>query len=127
MKAPKSENVIRLQPNPSKCHKKPRKYHKTLLPWTHTPHPRSRHLLHHAPLGQDALHQTHNLLWIMKHNRMPHCTVHSGSDVVDDLVWVGRMSGPLLLNKNLLVRRDRTRRGLSCVVRNGRRGVHNRM
>jgi len=58
----------------------------------------------------------------MKHNKMSHCTVHSGPDVADDLVWVGRMSDPLLLNNNLLVRRDRTRRGISCVVRNGCRG-----
>jgi len=50
---------------------------------------------------------------------MSHCTVHSGPD---DLVWVGRMSDPLLLNNNLLVRRDRTMRGISCVVRNGSRG-----
>jgi len=53
---------------------------------------------------------------------MPYCTVHSDPDVVDDLVWVERMSGPLLLNNNLLIRRDRARRGISCVVRNGRRG-----
>jgi len=58
----------------------------------------------------------------MKHSRMRHCTVHSGSDVADDLIWVGRMFSPLLLSKNLLVRRDRTRRGISCVVRIGRRG-----
>ena len=87
-----------------------------------TPPPRSRHLLHHAPLRLYAPHQANNLLWIMKHSRMPHCTVHSGYDVVDYLVWVGRMFGPLLLHKNLLVRRDRTRRGINCVVRNGRRG-----
>ena len=63
----------------------------------------------------------------MKHSKMRHCTVHSGSDVADDLVWVERVFGPLLLDKNLLVRRDRTRRGINCVVRNGRRGVHNKM
>jgi len=32
------------------------------------------------------------------------------------------MSGPLLLNNNLLVRRDRTRRGNSYIIRNDRRG-----
>jgi len=63
----------------------------------------------------------------MKHIRMPHCTVQYSSDVVDDLVWVRRIYGPLLLNKNLLVRRDRTRMGISYVVRNGRRWVQDRM
>ena len=108
------------------CQKKPRKYHKNLLVWTPTPPLRSRHLLHHAPLGLAALHHAKNL-WITKHIRMCHCTVHSGSDVADDLVWVWRMSGSLLLNKNLLVGRYKTRRSINCVVRNGRRGVHNRM
>jgi len=32
------------------------------------------------------------------------------------------MSDPLLLNNNLLVRRDRARKGSSCIIRNGRRG-----
>ena len=92
------------------------------IPWTPTPPLRSRHLLHHAPLGLDALHQANNLLRIMKHIRILHCTVHSDSDVADDLVWVRGLSGPLLLNNNLLVRRDRTRIGISNVVMNGSRG-----
>jgi len=70
IKGPKSANVIGLQSNPSKCHKKLRKYHKTLLPWTPTPPLGSRHLLHHAPLRLDALHYAKNL-WITKHIRMP--------------------------------------------------------
>ena len=124
---PKSANVIGLQPNPTKCHKK--KLHKSYwsIPWTSTPPPRSRHLLQHAPLRLYVLHQANNLLWIMKHSRMRHCTVHSSSNVADDLVWVERMSGLLLHNKNLPVRRDRTRRGINCVVMNGCRRVHNKM
>ena len=100
---------------------------KTLLLWTPTPPPQNRHLLQHAPLRLYALHQAKNLLWITKQIRMPHCTVHSGSDVADDLIWVGRMYDPLLLNNNLLVWRDKTRMGINFVVRNGRKGVHNMM
>jgi len=48
--------------------------------------------------------------------------LHSASDVVDDLEWIGRMSGPLLLNNNLLVDRSR-----NIVVRNGRRVDDERM
>ena len=95
---------------------------KTLLTWTPTPPPRRRHLLQHAPLGLYALHQAKNLLWITKHIRMPHCTVHYGSDVDDDLVWVRRMYSPLLLNNNLLVGRDMTRMGINFVFRICRRG-----
>jgi len=87
---------------------------KTLLSWTPTPPPQSRHLLQRGPLGLYALYQAKNLLWITKHIRMSHCTVQSGSDVTDDLVWVGRMYGPLLLNNNLLVGRDMT--GWTSVV-----------
>jgi len=53
---------------------------------------------------------------------MPHCTIHYGSDVQNNLEWVGKLSGPLLLNNNLLARRDMT-----YVIINGRRLVENRM
>jgi len=102
--------------------KKPRTYHKT---YSRELLLIIRDLLQNAPLGLDALHHAKNL-WIIKHIKMPHCTVTSGYDVADDLVWVERMSGPLLLNNNLLVGRDRTRMGISCEVRNGRKGF-NRM
>jgi len=78
-------------------------------------------LLHHTILGSDALHNAENQ-WIWKHIRNPHCTLHFGSVVVNDLEWVWRLSDPLLLNNNLLVERD-----MSCIVRNGRRCDHNRM
>jgi len=33
--------------------------------------------------------------------------LHSASDAADDLQWIRRMSGPLLVNKNILVDRSR--------------------
>lgn len=32
--------------------------------------------------------------------------LYSASDAADDLQWIGRMSGPLLVNKNILVHRS---------------------
>jgi len=122
----KSANVLRLHPYPTKCHKKTTTKVTMLHPldsYSSSTEPAS------APScsTRTGCPASCENLWITKHIRMPHCTVHSGFDVVDDLVWVGRLSGPLLLNNNLLVGRDMTRMGISCVVRNGRRGVHNRM
>jgi len=48
--------------------------------------------------------------------------LHSGSHDVDDLEWIGRMSGPLLLNNNLLVDRSG-----SSVLRNDNMGNDKRM
>ena len=48
--------------------------------------------------------------------------LHSDSHVVDDLQWIGRMSGPLLLNKNLLVDRSG-----NYILRNGSRADDKRM
>jgi hypothetical protein len=53
---------------------------------------------------------------------MPHCTIHSGVDVHNNLEWVVNLSGPQLLNINLLVRRD-----MSCVLSNRRMVAHHRM
>lgn len=33
--------------------------------------------------------------------------LHSASDAADDMQWIRRMSGPLLVNKNILVHRSR--------------------
>jgi hypothetical protein len=87
----------------------------------HSPPPRNRILLQHAILRLDALHNTDNER-ILKHIRNPHSTIHSAPDVLDDLEWVGNLSDPLLLNNNLIVRRD-----ISCVLNNGRMVAHNRM
>ena len=56
-----------------------------------------------------------------ENTRNLHSTFHSASDAVDDLEWVGKLSDPLLLNNNLLVR------DMSCVVSNGHMRAHNRM
>jgi len=48
--------------------------------------------------------------------------LHSGSHVADDREWIRRMTGPLLLNNNLLVDRSR-----SYVLRNGSRTDDKRM
>jgi len=48
--------------------------------------------------------------------------LHSDSHVADDLQWIGRMSGPLMLNKNLLVDRSGNH-----VLRNGSRADDKRM
>jgi len=48
--------------------------------------------------------------------------LHSGSHAADDLQRIGRMSGPLLLNNNLLVDRSG-----SYLLRNGSRFDDKRM
>jgi len=99
---------------------------KTLLPWTPIPPPRSWHLVKHDIIGLEALENAAKE-WIWNHLKNLYCMLHFASHVVVDLEWIERMYGPLLLNNNLLVGRDGTRMGISCVVRNDRRGVHNRM
>lgn len=120
---PLSVNII--HQNPPKCHKNNFKYtnvvKKTILLWTmtHSSHPGNRILLQHAILLLDVLQRT-DKEWI--HLRILQCWLDSGSDVRNNLEWVGNMSDPLLLNNNLLVRR-----GMSCVLCNGRMVAHNRM
>jgi len=85
---------------------------------THSPLSWNRLFLRHAILRPDALHNVGNKR-IWKHIRMPHCTIHSISDVLDDLEWVGNLYDSPLLNNNLLVRRD-----MSCVLSNKRMLAH---
>jgi len=82
---------------------------------TPSPPPRNRLLLHNYILWPNALHNADKER-MCKHIRMRHSTIHSAPDVVNDLEWVGKLSGPLLLNNNLFVRRD-----MSCVLNNRRR------
>jgi len=53
---------------------------------------------------------------------MRHNTIHSTPDVFNNHEWVGNLSSPLLLNNNLLVRRD-----MIYVLSNGRRLAEHRM
>jgi len=78
-------------------------------------------LLENVILRMDALQHTGKDRR-QKHIRMFHCTLHAGSDVCNNLERVGNLSGTLLLNNNLLVRRSR-----SCVLSTGRRVTHNSM
>jgi len=128
----KRASVNILHQIPQKCHKNIEKYTNVLKTLeqdpnphvdydTPTPLPRSRHLLQHAILSPNALHNADNCR-IRIHITNPHSVVYYGSDVSDDLEWVKRLFGPLLLNNSLLVERD-----MCYEVRNGRNGVHNRM
>jgi len=80
---------------------------------TLSPPSRNRLLLQHAILRLDALHNA-NKERMCKHIRIRHSTIQFAPDVLDDLEWVGNLSGPLLLNNNLLIRRDK-----SYVLSNG--------
>jgi len=73
---------------------------------------RNRLVLHNAILRPDVLHNVDKER-MCKHIRMRHNTIHYALDVVNYLEWVGKLSSPLLLNNNLVVRREK-----SCVLSN---------
>ena len=79
-----------------------------LLQWTMTPRPPSGNLLmvKHAILGPEAL-QNAEEEWIWNHLWNLHRMLHSVSHAANDLQWIGRMSGPLLVDENILVERSR--------------------
>jgi len=76
--------------------------------WTMTPRPPSwnRMLVKHAIIGTEALQNVEEE-WIWNHLWDLHHMLHSASDAANDLRWIGRMAGPLLVNKNILVDRSR--------------------
>jgi len=71
--------------------------------WTMTPRPPpwNRLLVKHTIIGPEAL-QNAQKEWIWNHVWNLHRLLHSGSHAADDLQWIGRMSDPLLVNKNIL-------------------------
>lgn len=71
---------------------------------TMTPRPPPRNLLivKHAIIGPEPL-QVAEEEWIRNHLWNLHRMLQSASHAADDLQRVERMSGPLLVNKNILV------------------------
>ena len=72
---------------------------------TPTPPPWNLLMVKNTILGPGAL-QNAEKEWIWNHMWNLHRMLHSVSHAADDLQWIKRLSGPLLVNKNILVDRS---------------------
>jgi hypothetical protein len=62
-------------------------------------------MVKHAIIGPEALQNVEDE-WIWNHLWNLYRMLHSASHAADDLQWIRRMFGPLLVNKNILVNKS---------------------